>query len=263
MRDMTASDQGRPSSDRAAAPGHARPGPSPHTDDAARPDARLSPSGRRLSWWQQSTRLVRYRLVIPLLRSGHAPEHTARGVMIGLIWAMTPLVGIQMMMVALTWIITTRLFSWNFSLVLGLAWTWVTNAFTILPFYYAYYVTGQVLLGHWDDISGFDTFVALWQGTFGADMGFWAALWVYLVDIVAGWGLPLVVGSIPWVIICGFFGYRLSLRVSRRYHAKKIARRAASERRKAQRRADRAAKDSAKTDAEGTGPERSAQDPQV
>jgi len=158
--------------------------------------------------------------------------------MIGLMWAMTPLVGIQMMLVALTWVVTNRLFAWNFSLVLGLAWTWVTNAFTILPFYYGYYVTGQILLGHWDNISGFETFVGLWEGTFGANMGFWEALWAYLVDIVAGWGLPLIVGSIPWILISGIAGYRVSVRFSRRHHAKRAARRAAGERRKALRRAE-------------------------
>ncbi|WP_170294748.1 DUF2062 domain-containing protein [Roseospira navarrensis] len=195
---------------------------------------------------------MRYKLVIPLMRSRHAPEHTARGVMIGLMWAMTPLVGIQMMMVAVTWFLTNRLFSWNFSLVLSLAWTWVTNAFTILPFYYGYYVTGQVLLGHWDDITGFETFVGLWEGTFGADMGFWAALWAYLVDIVAGWGLPLVVGSVPWVLLTGFFGYRISLRVSRRHHAKRAARREATERRKAERQREQSAKVVARTQRDQT-----------
>jgi uncharacterized protein (DUF2062 family) len=228
MHDMSAADRHRPSADQATPPEPA---------DAGLPTLRGGGPDRRAGWWRQSTRLARYRLVIPLVRSSHAPEHTARGVMIGLMWAMTPLVGIQMMMVAVTWVVTTRLFSWNFSLVLGLAWTWVTNAFTILPFYYGYYVTGQILLGHWDDISGFETFVALWEGTFGADMGFWQALYAYVVDIIAGWGLPLIVGSIPWVIVTGFFGYRLSLRVSRRHHARRIERRAAHERRKAQRRA--------------------------
>jgi hypothetical protein len=151
-------------------------------------------------------------------------------------WAMTPLVGIQMMLVLLTWFVASRLFSWHFSLVLGLAWTWVTNAVTILPFYYAYYVTGQLLLGHWGDITGFETFVGLWESTFAADLGFWDALVAYSVDIVAGWGLPLVVGSLPWVVAATAAGYLVSLRVSRRREAVRADRRAASEQRRSRRR---------------------------
>lgn len=171
---------------------------------------------RRFGWWRQGTRLARYRLVIPVLRSRHPPEHTARGVMVGLLWAMTPLVGIQMMLVVATWIVCQRLFSWHFSLVLGLAWTWVTNAFTILPFYYAYYVTGQILLGHWDSLTAFDTFAGLWNETFSADVGFWQALGAYTMDLIKGWGVPLMVGSVPWALVTAFVGYRLSLKVSRR-----------------------------------------------
>ncbi len=179
---------------------------------------------RRFSWWRQGLRLVRYRLIIPLLRSRHPPEHTARGVMIGVMWAMTPLVGIQMLCVLLTWITMSRLFSWHFNLVLGLAWTWITNVFTVLPFYYVFYVTGQVMLGHWDDLSGYDSFVALWQGTFAEDAGFWEVFTAYTADIVQGWGLPLMMGSMPWVVISGFAGYVVSLRLSRRRQARLEAR---------------------------------------
>jgi uncharacterized protein (DUF2062 family) len=206
--------------------------------EAAPPDARRVRADRSFGWWRQGTRLARYRLVIPVLRSRHAPEHTARGVMVGLMWAMTPLVGIQMMLVLATWFVASRLFSWNFSLMLGLAWTWVTNAVTILPFYYAYYVTGQVMLGHWDDLTGFETFAALWTGTFTADIGFWDALTAYAVEVVAGWGLPLVVGSLPWVVVSGAGGYWVSLRISRRRQAVRAARKAEAERRRAARDAE-------------------------
>jgi len=201
----------------------------PDADETFDPN---SPSGppprglvtRRFPWWQQGVRLIRYRLVIPLLRSRHPPEHTARGVAIGLMWAMTPLVGIQMLCVALTWIITSRLFSWHFNLVLGLAWTWITNVFTVLPFYYAFYVTGQLLMGHFDDFSGYERFVALWQETFTPDATFWEITKAYTVDILQGWGLPLLVGSLPWVLITGIVGYVSTLRLSRRRQARLQAR---------------------------------------
>jgi len=194
----------------------------PQTAQAASPAHPFA--SRRFSWWRQGARLARYRLIIPLLRSRHPPEHTARGVMVGVMWAMTPLVGIQMVCVVLTWVAATRVFSWHFNLVLGLAWTWITNVFTILPFYYAFYVTGQLMLGHWDDLSGYDSFVALWQGTFTQDAGFWETATAYTVDIVQGWGLPLLMGSMPWVVVSGIAGYVVSLRLSRRRQARLEAR---------------------------------------
>lgn len=201
-----------------------RPSAEPSQARSNSADETEAPAGRRFGWWRQGTRLARYRLVIPVLRSRHPPEHTARGVMTGLFWAMTPLVGIQMLLVLATWIACRRLFDWHFSLVLGLAWTWVTNAFTILPFYYAYYVTGQVLLGHWDALTGFDTFATLWREAFAADVGFWKAVADYTVALVEGWGVPLLIGSLPWAFGSAAIGYWVSLRVSRRRAAIRAAR---------------------------------------
>ena len=102
---------------------------------------------RRYSWWRQLVRLLRFRLIVPLLRSQHPPEHTARGVMIGMTWALTPTVGLQMYGVFVTWLVARRLFNWDFNLVIGAGWTWTTNVLTMLPCYYAFYVTGQLILG--------------------------------------------------------------------------------------------------------------------
>ena len=54
-----------------------------------------------MAWKRQLYR----RLVVPLIRGQHAPEYTARGTMIGLGFAFTPLVGAQMPIVAAIWFI--------------------------------------------------------------------------------------------------------------------------------------------------------------
>ena len=64
---------------------------------------------------QRLMRVLRYRLIVPLKRSRHAPEHTARGVMIGVAWAMTPTVGVQMPLVFANWIAARKLFNWDFN----------------------------------------------------------------------------------------------------------------------------------------------------
>jgi len=181
--------------------------------------------------WQRFRRLLRYRLIVPLKRSHHhAPEYTARGVLVGLAWALTPTIGIQMGLSLITWIVARRLFRWDFSLIVACAWTWTTNVITMLPCYYVFYVTGQLMLGHFDDLSGYREFLGLWQSHVGAEEEQGTFDWlVYFEQLVVGWGLPLLVGSLPWSVLGGWLGYVWSLRFVRRHrearHRRHLARR--------------------------------------
>jgi uncharacterized protein (DUF2062 family) len=142
-------------------------------------------------FWDRLARLVKFRLVVPLMRSRHTPEYSARGTAIGLAWAFTPTVGIQMPLVLVTWLIARRFPRWDFSLLLGLAWTWTTNVFTALPCYYLFYVTGRTMLGRWDQV------------------------------LVKDWGIAMWVGCIPWSALTAFLGYRWSLKFIHAYrHAR-------------------------------------------
>lgn len=174
-------------------------------------------------------RLIRYRLHIPMIRSSHPPAHTARGVMMGLIWAFVPLFGLQMGGVLLSWTIGSRMIGWQFALIPAIAFTWVTNVLTIVPVYYVYYITGQLMLGHWSDIAGYDAFAALFASTAPANAGFFEAIWAWFQTLLTYWGLPIVLGSIPWTIGIAAGGYKLSLnfvRAYRRRRAERMARRA-------------------------------------
>lgn len=173
------------------------------------------------------SRPVRYRLLVPLKRSRHSPEYTARGVMVGMFWAMTPFVGIQMGLVLGTWALTTRLFKWDFSIINGLAWTWVTNVFTLLPFYYLFFVTGNLMLGEGGDISGYGQFVEVWNNSFDSAEGGLAAVAHWFDTMVKGWGLPMVVGSIPWAILSAWGSYVLSLKFVQKIQERRAAARAA------------------------------------
>jgi len=181
---------------------------------------------RRNPFW----RMIRYRLHIPMLRSTHPPEHTARGVMMGLIWAFVPLFGLQMGGVVLSWMVGTRVSGWNFALIPALAFTWVTNILTIVPTYYVYYVTGQAMLGHWSDIAGYEGFAALFASTAPPDAGFFEAVWAWIQTLLTYWGVPIVLGSIPWTILIAWAGYRLSLKFIRAYRQRRAERMAKRER---------------------------------
>lgn len=160
-------------------------------------------------------RLVRLRLIIPVMRAKHPPEYTARGVLIGVAVAMTPTVGVQMPIVAAVWLLA-RLFrpSLSFNPILAMAWTWVTNVFTLAPFYYLFLITGELMLGRWGESATYDAFAAHLSKVLAADVTWYQALWVYAVEIFSAWGVPMFIGSLPWAIVCAWAGYRWSLRLS-------------------------------------------------
>jgi len=177
-------------------------------------------------------RLFRFRLIVPILRSRHSPEHTARGVMVGLICACLPSPIGQMGIAFAVWVVARRLFKWDFSVIQGVAWTWLTNVFTAAPCYYTFFLTGQILLGRWDDLGGYDSFVQTFTTTMSSETGFLEALAAVGKLVVLEWGLAMWVGAIPWAAVLGWVGYRVSLRFVIAYRlarAKRLAKRFAGQ----------------------------------
>ena len=165
---------------------------------------------KKHSLWQDFKRICRYRLVVPLLRSPHPPEYKARGVAVGTAWAMTPLVGIQMLAVGITWGIAKKIFKWNFSWALALAYTWITNVFTMIPIYYVFYVTGQFMMHrpitHYADLK--DTM----KSVFFADYTLWEKIVASCKLLMQDWGLGMAVGCLPWALFFGVASYYLVLK---------------------------------------------------
>jgi len=201
--------------------------------------ASSSPTIEQRPWRERLRRWARYRFVVPLRRSRHSPEYVARGVSSGLFWAMTPTVGVQMAMVMAQWLFCRALRRWEFNVVHAMAWTWITNVLTLLPFYYMFYVTGQVFLGRWGDLSGYRSFTRLWETSFisgtgaggaaiGAVEGWVEGFWTYFDVIIAGWGLAMLVGCIPYAIIAAWLGYRWSLGLVLHHRRARFERRVAA-----------------------------------
>lgn len=173
---------------------------------------------------------MRFKFVVPMKRSPHPPEYTARGVAMGVFWGITPLVGVQMYLVFMCWLAAKWHPKLNFHLLQGMLWVWVSNIFTLVPMYYGFYVTGQAMLGRFDDISGYGAFSGLldtgaWEGA-----SFWESMKQYFIYIADTFGLPLAIGWIPYAVIGAWVGYKATLRVVR-------ARRARMQRRAEERRA--------------------------
>lgn len=164
------------------------------------------------------TRLLRYRLIIPILRRREPPVISARGVMVGVICAMNPFVGAQMLIVCGVWAVQRAVApNWRFSVVAALAWTWITNVFTIPFFYYVFLITGRLMLGQWNQILGFDAFSEDLDRILATDSGGLAAAWHLTLAMITLWGVPLFVGSIPYALVGGWIGYRWSQGFIERY----------------------------------------------
>jgi uncharacterized protein (DUF2062 family) len=177
------------------------------TSNPPRPPFRR-PSGL----WHRLQRVVRFRLIVPIQRSRHSPEHTARGVMMGLIVACLPVPAGQMAIAFAVWVIARRLFKWDFSVIQGVAWTWVTNIFTSPPIYYGFFVTGQILLGRWHDLGGYDSFARTFTTALSGELGALETLRALGRLVVLEWGLAMWLGAVPWAALSGWLGYRLALR---------------------------------------------------
>lgn len=198
------------------------------TRTASRATQPMPRRGKSAGFWKRLRRLLRYRLIIPMMRSRHSPEHAARGTLIGLICAFTPSVGIQTPLVLAGWFVARRVFRWDFNLILAIAWTWTTNAFTALPCYYVFYLTGQIMFGHWSRLTGFSSFTQMWNDVFTPDQTALQQIAAMARLLILDWGLTMWVGSAPWAALIGYLGYRYTLkfvRGHRRARAERMARR--------------------------------------
>lgn len=169
--------------------------------------------GDRDGWWAGLGRYLRYKLVVPMKRSPHPPGYTAKGVAVGVFIGMTPLVGIQMYLSTMAWLACRWHPKTDFQLLQAILWVWISNVFTMVPMYYGFYVTGQAMLGRFDDISGYEAFAELfkfskWQGD-----TFWHTMENYFIYVADKFGLPLGIGWIPYGVVFGWIAYKVTLKL--------------------------------------------------
>lgn len=173
--------------------------------------------------------MLRRRLVVPMFSSKRPPEFAARGVLFGVFFAFTPLVGIQLAMILAFWsFIRAFVPRWDFNLIVAMAWIWVTNVFTLGPIYYGFVLTGQYMLGRWDEPLGYDAFSSRLHELLAArpDASALEEFWYGTVSVLDAFGLPLFLGCLPWAIGLAIGGYFWSLRFVRRRNEARAARRA-------------------------------------
>lgn len=180
--------------------------------------------GSRLG--NRARRVVVRRLISPVLKNRDSADYAARGVFVGVLLAMTPTVGLQMVLCVIVWgMIRAVGRRWDFNLLVALAWTWASNVFTVPPLYYLFLLTGRIAQGRFDDLVGYSTFVAKLNTALAVDVGWLEAFWVYTVTLFQEFGLPMAIGCVPWALLAAWLGYRWTLRFVRRRQAVRTARR--------------------------------------
>jgi uncharacterized protein (DUF2062 family) len=153
-------------------------------------------------------RFLKFRLLVPLLRSPHPPEFTARGVGIGVFWGLTPTLGLQTMEILATWYFFKRVLRRDASLLQALVWVWVNNPLTMVPMFYAFYVTGLLLTGDPGTVAAYDAFVAQWNAPDPS-----ARFVDRTIALVTALGVPTLLGSLPWAALGAWVSYRWTLRL--------------------------------------------------
>ena len=145
--------------------------------------------------------------------------------MVGLFWAFTPLIGIHMYLVLMTWLVVRRSPRFDFNLLIGAAWTWVSNIFTMWPTYYLFYLTGKLLTGELPAAGDYQHFVNKWQALLAEHGGFIETLAASVVMIAHDQGVPMLIGCVPWAVAAAWLGYWCTLRYVQHRRRARSARR--------------------------------------
>lgn len=174
------------------------------------------------------TRKLRRRLIAPMFSSRKPPEYAARGVLFGVFFAFTPLVGIQIAILLGLWTAIRALApQYDFNLIVSIAWVWVTNVFTVPPIYFGFIVTGQMILGRWDEPIGYSAYTSRLEASLAEHPSaeWYEAIWLRIDSLLEAFGLPLFVGWIPWAVLLSIVGYYWSLKFVRQVREARSRRR--------------------------------------
>ena len=160
--------------------------------------------------WRKIRHIVEDKIVGAIAKSRRPVSELALTNLIGLFWAFTPLVGIQMTLVLINWFLF-RLLRIEFHLAIALAWVWLSNPLTMPILYFSFYVCGFFLLQSFDKAIAFVSFtdfskvledanqMSLWEG---------ALHWLnYVYDLLL-W--PMFLGSALIAIPLALLGYVLT-----------------------------------------------------
>lgn len=162
--------------------------------------------------WQKIKKYIDNKIVRPFRDSKKPTSEIAKGAMIGMFWAMTPLVGIQMTLVTINWVLF-RIFKIRFSIPIAMAMVWLSNPITMGPLYYMFYMIGFLtfhFLGSSSLQISYDTFTnklseSLSMGAIDGSIDF-----ITYIFVDMGW--PMLIGGFVIAIPLSIMAYFLAIK---------------------------------------------------
>lgn len=149
-------------------------------------------------------------LVLPFVESSAPISHISWGAAIGIFVALTPTMGLQMYIVGMIWIVLRTVIRFHFNLPIAVALVWISNPVTMVPLYYGFFVTGDLVLGielaHTMNFEEFRQIFMAAESDPATTMAeallssfmllFWKLGWPMLIGSLL-WAAPLAVAAYP------------------------------------------------------------------
>jgi len=145
-----------------------------------------------------------------LVEGVHPPDYIARGAAMGTFIAFTPTFGFQIAITIFIWTAVRWSRNISFSLPVALAMTWLTNYFTVIPYYFIAYFSGIWITDFVFDVNtslSYEQFRLLWEPVLKTSLRESLSL---ISGIFYKIGVPLIIGSLPYAIILSIVAYPLT-----------------------------------------------------
>ena len=170
-----------------------------------------------LKTYRQTKRLYNKKFVIPIMRSQKSLKEVALGVQIGLFWAFTPTIGLQIYIVLLQWVIQKYILQRKFDVTIALTLIWISNPITIVPLYLLFYNTGVFLFKVFKipltEVVFSDVIYNLNSIFSASKLNFMEKLFDLLAFLFNSWGIVLFAGAIVYAVPISILGYFFTKRI--------------------------------------------------
>jgi len=159
------------------------------------------------SFKQRLKRWFYIKLIIPMLRSSQSADQISRAVAIGIFWSLTPFFPIQTYLLIINWFIFRQHRELRFSFPVAIVFVWITNPLTMLPVYFVFHLTGQLLLGRSDDLMGYESFIAQWGVINFGEGRFFSIAQETAMLLITNYGITVGIGFLPYAVVGSALGY--------------------------------------------------------
>jgi len=169
-------------------------------------------------------RLIKYllytKLIRPITRSEGSIRQVSWGVGLGVFFALTPTVGIQMYAVALVWALCRYILNAHFNLPVAIAMVWISNPLTMIPLYYLFLFSGYAVMETQEKLSFalFDNKLS----SFSEMESTWDSIVEATRFLIIDLGWPMVVGSLFYAIPGGILSYWITAYMLSRYRQQRL-----------------------------------------